>query len=477
MGHSNYEVQPPETDRLHGGKPLRSEFGRSTGAFRVMDPGPHRIVVVGGGGPAYGRVRNLVKALPRRWDCLRCDTTQRALLGARRGEAEVFVVALDEDPHAGLELIRRAREAGAQAVFFAMSERENPTLDLEAMEAGADGYLVRESLDAVGLDRAVRYAGRLRAAYGSAERQRSRYEQAIDALEYGVWDIDLHALDLYMCDRAAAMLGLADAETVRLESLAKLLDVPARRAVLAAANHCVTGERRDLSVEIRYVEAGPGNTERKRWLRLEGKLVRDELGRPHRLVGSIYDITSQKTTEQAMKRYALRDALTDLPNRRMLEERLGEAIASAEDHDVRCGAAFGLLYVDLDGFKPINDQYGHEAGDEVLKIVAERLSKCVRREDTVARVGGDEFVLLLQGPVPNAALERTRLQIRRALRKPMTVRGHTLAIDASVGTAVEGLDGHDPNALLASADKSMYRDKRNHKLQMAANCGTVFQRR
>ncbi len=463
---------------LQQGRPLPHEFERSTGQFRVMDPGPRRIVVVDPQAHAYGHLRRLVHALPRRWQCMRCESIDQAQSATFEDEPDIFIVTLeDDDPRAGIELIRNCRAAGSQAVLLALAQHENPDLDVEAMEAGADGFLVFSRLDAMTLDRSIRYADRLRAAVGCLERQRSRYTQMLEALEYGVWEVDLHALDLFACDRAAGMLGVANAATLRLEGLAKLMDVNARRAVLNAAHACISGERRTFSVEIRYIRDEGFAHERRVWLRLEGKLVRDEQNRPHRLVGSVYDVTEQKRSEQAMKRFALRDALTDLPNRRALEERLAVAITASSEHDVRCGAAFGLLYVDLDGFKPINDQYGHEAGDEVLKIVAERLSKCVRREDTVARVGGDEFVLMLEGPVPARALERTRDEIRRALQRPMPVLGHTLTIDASVGIAAEGLDGEDAAELIASADKAMYREKRKRKTRAAANCGvSVFGR-
>lgn len=454
---------------------LGHEFERGTGTYRVMDPGPTRIAVAETRDGEYEQVRRLLAALPRRWRCLRCGSPWQALHTVQRATADVMIVALGEQIRPGLELIRQARAESPRLVLLALSDRPDARADLEAQAAGADGFLVRGEFDAASLDRTVRYADRLRKTTGTATRQSGRYEQVLDALGLGVWDIDLHGLDVYVCERAARLLGIANAATIRLQGLATMLEPAARRAVLSAANACISGASPSFNAEFEIAfRSEPEADPEPRWMRLEGKLTRDEAGRPHRLTGSVIDVTERKQAERAMQRYAFRDTLTDLPNRRLLERRLSAAISgagqlAAESGGVRHGAAFGLLYVDLDGFKPINDQFGHDAGDDVLKEVARRLTGCVRRDDTVARVGGDEFVVLLQGPIPSSSLERMRGEIRRAIRRPILAAGHTVSVDASVGTAIEGHDGDGAAELLANADQAMYREKRSRKSQRAAN--------
>jgi diguanylate cyclase (GGDEF)-like protein len=157
------------------------------------------------------------------------------------------------------------------------------------------------------------------------------------------------------------------------------------------------------------------------------------------------------------QRLALRDPLTGLPNRALLEDRIEQALARSQ----RLGESFALLVVDLDGFKGVNDIRGHEAGNAVLCAIARRLESVVRRTDTVARVGGDEFVVLslATGEDDEAAALVGRL--RNALRRPYRVDGGLVELDASIGWAIFPQDGVTPTELLARADGQMYASKRD----------------
>jgi diguanylate cyclase (GGDEF)-like protein len=148
---------------------------------------------------------------------------------------------------------------------------------------------------------------------------------------------------------------------------------------------------------------------------------------------------------------ARHDALTDLPNRVLFRERLMDALAAT-----RRGGTLALLYLDLDRFKGVNDTLGHHMGDELLKLVAERLRACVRETDTVARVGGDEFAIIQTGverPIDTAALAR---RIGEAVRAPYDLAGHAVIIDTSIGIAMGPTDGHEPDDLLKAADMALY---------------------
>jgi diguanylate cyclase (GGDEF)-like protein len=152
---------------------------------------------------------------------------------------------------------------------------------------------------------------------------------------------------------------------------------------------------------------------------------------------------------------ATHDALTGLPNRTLVVDRLERAIAHARRGETSCA----VLFVDLDRFKDINDTFGHAAGDELLEAVASRLTRCVRDEDTVARLSGDEFVLLLPHlDEPELALDVAR-RILDALGTPMTVAGERMLVAGSIGIATYPADGATPEALLESADAAMYRAK------------------
>ena len=159
----------------------------------------------------------------------------------------------------------------------------------------------------------------------------------------------------------------------------------------------------------------------------------------------------------AAQRAALRDALTGLPNRDLLDDRVGQALARSR----RTGEAFALLVVDLDGFKGVNDIRGHETGNVVLRAIARRLESVVRESDTVARVGGDEFVVLSLGTREDEEAAALAGRLRQALRRPYRVDGGIVELDASIGWALFPQDGVTPSDLVARADGQMYATKRD----------------
>ncbi|MDG4553435.1 MAG: EAL domain-containing protein [Candidatus Competibacter sp.] len=189
------------------------------------------------------------------------------------------------------------------------------------------------------------------------------------------------------------------------------------------------------------------------WLAISA--VTDGNGCLTHYVGVFSDISGIKHSQEQLHHLAHHDALTDLPNRLLLNERLEQAIKRAERHATH----LAVFFLDLDYFKHINDSLGHPAGDRLLKNVAERLSDSLRREDTVARAGGDEFVLLLEdvGEPEKAAVAARKLIA--SLTDPFDLENRRIAISASVGIALYPQDGTDPATLLRNADAAMYRAK------------------
>jgi len=162
-----------------------------------------------------------------------------------------------------------------------------------------------------------------------------------------------------------------------------------------------------------------------------------------------------RMTEE-LRHMAQHDQLTGLPNRVLFSDRFEQQLAQARRH----GGRFALFFLDIDDFKPINDQYGHGVGDLLLQQVAQRLQEAIRASDTVGRIGGDEFVVLmpeLVGPDTAPALAD---KIRQAVRRPFRVDGHELAISCSLGVAIYPDDGTDETSLTRSADEAMYRAKK-----------------
>ncbi|QPK63895.1 EAL domain-containing protein [Methylomonas sp. LL1] len=181
-------------------------------------------------------------------------------------------------------------------------------------------------------------------------------------------------------------------------------------------------------------------------------VVRDEQGKIHHFIGLFSDITSLKNHQKDLERIAHFDALTGIPNRVLLADRLEQAIA----HTRRSGNFMAVCYLDLDGFKPVNDQYGHDVGDQLLIEVSHRIKGCLRAGDTIARLGGDEFMLLLldfnQLQECQTVLERTLTKVA----EPITIEKHCLNVSASLGFTLFPDDLSDPDTLIRHADQAMY---------------------
>lgn len=192
-----------------------------------------------------------------------------------------------------------------------------------------------------------------------------------------------------------------------------------------------------------------------KWLSI--RAVRDEHGKLNNYVAVFSDITERKATEERMQRLAHFDVLTDLPNRVLFSDRLQQALVQAKRDNVH----LALMFLDLDKFKPINDQFGHAAGDLLLKEAALRLQGCVRGSDTVSRIGGDEFIVLL----PSIDTQQDALMVaekmRHALSQPFELVAQRIFISVSIGVAVYPDHGMDERTLTKSADTAMYHAKGN----------------
>ena len=187
--------------------------------------------------------------------------------------------------------------------------------------------------------------------------------------------------------------------------------------------------------------------------------IRDEHGRVTHFVSVQEDITEMKRLQDGMDNLAHHDQLTGLPNRTLFYDRLKHTHALAR----RRGRGFALFYLDLDGFKAVNDTYGHEQGDNLLKEVGRRLVESVRESDTVARMGGDEFTVLLPDLQDEDAAASIARLIIDTIAQPFILEGAVCTIGVSIGISFFPRDGEEPDRLLSCADAAMYRVKNQGK--------------
>lgn len=249
------------------------------------------------------------------------------------------------------------------------------------------------------------------------------------------------------------MLGYDD-EALRKHTILDLSDDDHREAVRRFLRHCLSQTSSSFSPEIE-----------KPYRRSDGSLlwvcealgvVRDAAGKPDYLVAVTQDITARKELEARLSHDASHDALTGLPNRKMFHQRLNQVLAAASRH----GRLAAVLYLDLDGFKQVNDTHGHAVGDLLLQQVAERLRHSVRAEDLVARFSGDEFGIVLESVAAPRDAHVVSRKLVQALSRPYEIDGITAVISASVGAAVFPADGRDARSLVVHADAAMYEVKR-----------------
>ena len=193
------------------------------------------------------------------------------------------------------------------------------------------------------------------------------------------------------------------------------------------------------------------------WLTLT--IIRDSQDRIAYYLAIFYDITEIKQSQEQFEFQAYHDALTGLPNRALLHDRLAHAIQHARRHDLKVG----VVFIDLDNFKAVNDSLGHDAGDIVLKRTAARLRGCLREQDTVARLGGDEFVMVLESVESEAAAVRVCRRALESLVLAMDLHEQTVRVRASMGIALYPDDGGDAQTLIKNADLAMYRAKEKGK--------------
>jgi diguanylate cyclase (GGDEF)-like protein len=272
------------------------------------------------------------------------------------------------------------------------------------------------------------------------------YDQAAALARIGAWECDLATEALSWTDGVYDLFGLARGSTVHRPSIVDLYyDESRRQMEQLRAAMIRTGRGFTLDARIRT----SGNE--SRWMRLTAD-VAHEHGRPVRIFGAKQDITHEKALWDRLRECAEQDALTGLANRRVFEER-----CAALSRQVAAGSSAALALVDLDNFKEINDRFGHAAGDECLRQVGARLQRAFGDAILIARIGGDEFALLLHAPLGAAPIARALARALQLVRRPVPWRNALIPIGASSGVAfLRPAQFRGASQLFAEADSALY---------------------
>lgn len=416
------------------------------------------------------------------------------LLGDAVGVEHVFVAELDDVDHDRANLVALASHGqlssslalklGGSASQLALDQgslsivtraREEFPDDEMLATLGAESFVARRIPDLGGMSMGLlgivhgspltdpsfieslmaTFSGRI-----AAELERRRVEDMLRSNELR-WRsiVDRAPVCIHEIDRAGRFLGI-NAEAIR-QSGGRFWEENSARAYLDYVAPWDQKRVADMLVqawkgrvcEFEYTSIAEGRTRV-----FSASLVPfgDEDGHVTKLLAYSQDITEQKTSEQQLVHRAEHDSLTDLPNRGLFMDRLRSGIARAK----RNNQPLALLFVDLNDFKPVNDCHGHQTGDRLLRVVAQRLTAAVREVDTVARVGGDEFAVILEAITDADDAAAVAVKIAECIGEPFSIDSHTLRIGASTGIAIFPGDGDEVSALLQHADAQMYRAKR-----------------
>lgn len=284
--------------------------------------------------------------------------------------------------------------------------------------------------------------------------ERERAQVILDSIGDAVVSTDFRGHVTYLNKAAEHLTGFPQeaasgrpiGEVFRLVDAAsrKPVDCPVTESIIenqrrSVGTHCLVLHRENTLVPV-DVSATP---------------IHDPLGGVVGAVLVAHDVTAARELSSRLARLALHDHLTGLPNRTLFADRLERAIGLAK----RAGNCFSLLYIDLDNFKEVNDSLGHQAGDQLLQLAADRLLHCVRDSDTVSRQGGDEFLaLLIDCSNVNASILCAQ-KILDSLSAPCAIDGKQVRLSASVGIALYPSDATDARSLVRAADTAMYRGK------------------
>jgi diguanylate cyclase (GGDEF)-like protein/PAS domain S-box-containing protein len=290
-------------------------------------------------------------------------------------------------------------------------------------------------------------------ALEAARRSEQRYKLAAEGSKDGLWDWGVPAGFFFCSERWKLMLGLpSDTQVTTLDEWMIYVHEEDRPPLLAAIDAHLAGQSAHFEHEYRIHHAGGG----LRWVLCRGIAVRDAAGHPVRMAGSQTDITETRRSQDTLSRAARHDHLTALPNRRLFGELLQRSIAKgARTPD----AHYAVLFVDLDGFKLVNDSLGHLVGDQFLVAIATRLQSQLRPGDVLARLGGDEFAVLVEdfSTADDVCLIAERLQ--HSLSEPLRLDARELYASASIGVVLGGSQYGSVDELLRDADIAMYSAK------------------
>jgi diguanylate cyclase (GGDEF)-like protein/PAS domain S-box-containing protein len=404
-----------------------------------------------------GLIRDEIASFPR--TSAHVDHVQRLAAGiGRLGEVRYDVVLLDLNlpDGSGIESLHKVKGAAPNVPVVILTNMEDQEAAVAMVAEGAQDYVIKRHITSELLRRSIRYAVARQAAEASLRESEERYALAVAGARDGIWDWDLTRGEIHFSSRWFELLQLSGVDERSAPPMWFDRVHPEDQVGLdQALNAHLRGDTPYLEHEFR-MRNGAGQT---MWALCRAVAIRDDTGRATRIAGSLTDISDRKLAEARLVHEVLHDTLTGLPNRTLFLDRLDLTLKQQRRDPKR---TFAVLFLDLDGFKTINDSLGHAAGDELLIEFGKRLSMFLRPGDSVARLGGDEFAILLTDISGINEATRVAERIHELLSLKFVIGDKDVYATASIGIAVSSEPKYEkPGDLLRDADMAMYRAKSN----------------
>jgi len=371
------------------------------------------------------------------------------------GMTDIILLDLGLPDAQGLEAIRRARAVAPSVPLVVLTGLDDESMASLALQEGVQDYLIKGQIDGRGLLRALRHAVERKNMQEALFDEKERAQVTLNSIGDAVICTNVLGNITFLNPVAQRMTGWSqgEAEGRPMAEVFRILGATSRETspnpmkmalengIIHVPSNCILIQRDGLEIPIDATVAP----------------IHDREGRGAGVVIVFRDMGSTRTMALQMAHSARHDFLTGLPNRKLLNDRVRQAIAAAPRHMKKVA----VLFLDLDGFKHINDSLGHPIGDRLLQSVAKRLVDCVRGSDTVSRQGGDEFVVLLSEVEGLDSVAATVRRLLQAGAEPHSIDQHDLHVTSCIGVSVFPDDGLDAETLVKNADTAMYEAKEN----------------
>jgi diguanylate cyclase (GGDEF)-like protein/PAS domain S-box-containing protein len=371
-----------------------------------------------------------------------------------RQTTDIILLDLGLPDAQGLEAVRRARAAAPRVPLVVLTGLDDESLAAQALQEGAQDYLIKGDISTRGLLRALRYAMERNTMDEELFVEKERAQVTLNSIGDAVVCTDISGNITFLNIVAERTTGWSRQEAVGrpMAEVLRILDTASRK-IIADPMAMAVGLGRAGSLPLNCILVRRDGFE----VPIEDSVapIHDRKGKVIGAVIVFRDVSAARALALQISHSAEHDFLTGLPNRMLLQDRIRQAIALAPRHMKQVA----VLFLDLDGFKHINDSLGHAIGDKLLQSIAKRLVGCVRGSDTVSRQGGDEFVVLLAEVQQSGDVSSTARRMLRAVAAPHIIDQHELHVTTSIGVSVFPDDGQDAETLIKNADTAMYQAK------------------